>query len=173
MFLLLACIQAEPEATNVATEIEEEGESDFAFVHPLTPPANVQIPQSDCEDQEYGDGLTLITVPRNTDILVIAVDEFGTVLYQETVRSNDCGVATPFTQVDPEQFGDMWNDWAWGVYAQVRGDSNYYVFQGVFLEENVADIPISTQWYWEEEVDDWVAISDPGLGIMIGIFMIP
>lgn len=171
MFLLFACVQAEPEATNVASEIEEEGESDFAFVHPLVTPS-VQPPQSDCDEQVYKNGLTLVNLPASFTVAVSLVTDDGEV-YTETIRVDACGTATPFVEVSLEDFGGFDNPSI--VYAQVVEQPEYYVYQGVYLTSDV-DAPsetlISTQW---EPHDDgqWYAVRDEELGVMIGIFMIP
>lgn len=161
--LLLACNQAQTVSTPAATEDDTIG-----FVEIVQP-----APEVDCDDYELGLGLSLTTVPADADVLISAIDVDGNLLYQETTRSDACGIATPFESVSSEDFGGPFDGWAFGVYALVLSDSSFYMYTGVLNEDDMPSLPISTQWYWDEEKEDWYAIRDQTYGVMIGNMMIP
>lgn len=134
-----------------------------------------------CDEQEEPTvGLSLYDLPVGGTIVVTAVDENRTELYSETLVIDQCGIATPFQDVDLTDFRDSFDemqngDTSRGVYVQVL-DTATYVFQGVYISENPdepSDTPISTQWTWSEEAGDYVAVVDEQERVEIGLFMIP
>lgn len=129
------------------------------------------LPPVDCDEQEFDEGLTLFGLPSGATVAVSMVD--GDQVYTEFIQVDRCGIATPFTSMSVDDFGHF--DEVANVYAQVVEDPGYYVYQGIFLsaEPNAPpETPISTQWEWSEEANNWVAIRDPDLGILLGLFVI-
>jgi hypothetical protein len=171
MFLLLACAQAPESVTTDA--YNDVGDSYIEFeLQVLQNPVGLNL-TSDCDDQDdFNDGLTLTPVPANEEILVSAIDIDGNLLYEEIVNSDACGTATPFVNVTVEDFGGPMDDYAFGVFAQVASDPSFYEYTGVFIEET-SSLPISTQWYYDEERGGWYAYRNEERGVMIGNFMIP
>lgn len=127
----------------------------------------------DCETQVFGNGLTLVDLPPLNIITVSAIDTEGTLLYDETLTSDSCGTATPFVDVSSADFGSTFDDWDHGVYALVISDESFYIFAGVLNEPEMQPLPVTTQWEFDDNLNDWVAIRDPDLGVMIGNAMWP
>lgn len=119
---------------------------------------------------QVGEGLTLFNLPRDELILVSVVDEYGKVVYQESLTSDACGTATPFEGVAIDDLDPDGLDEGSSVYALVVEEPQFYLFLGVFVDAQ-SELPISTQW---EPVGDgqWVAIRDE-LGVLVGPMMIP
>jgi hypothetical protein len=169
MIILLALACA---TTDNVSDVDTDEGSSWTIVPPSPIGGSIGTTSDDCDDAEYSDGLTLVGLPVRSTVMVSIV--FGDDILVETIASDSCGVATPFREVALEDFGGL-NEIS-VVYALVVEEPGYYVYQGVFLtaEANAPpETPVSTQWEWSDEAEDWVAIRDSGLGILIGIFMIP
>lgn len=168
LVILAACSGIETGV--ISAEPGSEQEHQDTVIDSGTTPEETGV---NCDDVAYPMGMTLVDLPPSLPVKITAVDTDGNVVYTETIGSDTCGVATPFQDVSVEDFGDTWDNWDHGVWAQVGSEATgYYGYQGILIAEGDPDTPVSTQWEFEDD-GTAVAIHDPDLGVMIGIAMIP